>query len=384
MRRNRWTAVLGTLLAAVALMPSTLVAQIPATERPVATASAAKPDLGYVTPATFAAILVHPQRVLRSPDMEFLPTEVISASGLKEFGIDPCEIEQILVIAEPSAGPPAKVGVVLRSSSPLPQGKILGPLWQGTTEATLDGKTYQKGSEPMGVSIFRVDDRTLIVAQDELLHRMLANHAKPEEGKMTQVLGRVAAPPDVLALVLIEPIRPLLAMPLGMVQLPPDLADVKKVPDLLSSIGIKANLTDEMSVSLTLRAKDDGSATELEAIVDKLLAMGEKLAAAQSARQASSADPVEQAMAKYSQRMSQRILKAIRPVRKGQNLTLAASGNAVAQVGAIGAAAALFYGFRSASGVRMEHAAHATGTMPPPGFGTPANPPTATPTPPSK
>jgi len=75
-----------------ALVPSIATAQIPATERPAV--AAAKPDLGYVTPATFAAILVHPQRVLRSPEMEFLPTEVISAAGLKDFGIDPCEMSR--------------------------------------------------------------------------------------------------------------------------------------------------------------------------------------------------------------------------------------------------------------------------------------------------
>jgi hypothetical protein len=324
MRRNQRTAIVWALFAAMALSASMLRAQAPATETSSAAASA-KLDLGYITPGTVAAVVLHPQRVLKSPDLDFLPTEVISAAGLKELGIDPVEIEQVLVIAEAA---PGKAGIVLRMASPPAKGKIIAPIWAETTETQLDGKTYQQGKGPMAPGILRIDDRTLLVANDEFLHQMLSSHAKPQEGKMTQILAHIAEPPDLMAIVLVEPLRPMINPLLGMFPLPPDLADAKKIPDLLSSIGVKANLTGEVATaSLTLRAKDEDAAKELETILDKLLAAGRQSVSAQTARQAASSDPVEQAMAKYSQRMSERMLKAIRPVRKGQNLTLSASGS---------------------------------------------------------
>ena len=163
--------------------------------RPAAT----KLDLGYVTPETVAAAVVFPRRVLTAPEMEMLPIEVLSALGKKELGIDPVEIEQAILIAEPpQAGPPG-AAIVLHMASPLGSGKILMPLQQRTTEAELQGKTYRKGRTPMDPSIFLADDRTLIVGTDDLLRKMLANRANPKEGKMSRMLGRVTQPPDLLA-----------------------------------------------------------------------------------------------------------------------------------------------------------------------------------------
>ena len=54
----------------------------------------------YVTPETVAAAVAFPRRVLTAPEMEMLPVEVLSALGKKELGIDPVEIEQVMVIVD--------------------------------------------------------------------------------------------------------------------------------------------------------------------------------------------------------------------------------------------------------------------------------------------
>ena len=134
------------------------------------------------------------------------------------------------------------MALVLRMASPIGPGKIFLPLQQRTTEAELEGKTYRKGQSPMDPSIFLADDRTLIVGTDDLLRKMLANRANPKEGKMSRMLGRVAKPPDLMALVLVQPLRPLIAVPLAMVPIPPPLAGVEKVPNLVNYVAMTANL----------------------------------------------------------------------------------------------------------------------------------------------
>jgi hypothetical protein len=302
-------------------------------EKPASAPAKAKPDFGYVTPDAVAAAVAYPRRVLTAPELEMLPIEVISALGKKELGIDPVEIEQVLAMAEPpsQAGPPG-AAIVLRMASPIGPGRILPPLWERTSEADLDGKTYRKGQTPSDLSIFQPDDRTVILATEGMLQKVLANHAKPVEGKMSHMLSRVKDPPDLLALVLVEPLRPLIAGPLSQAPIPPPLAGIEKAPNLVSYVAAKANLRGDMAMSLTVRANDEAAAKQLEEIVDRLINVARQQAAAEMARLAASSDPVEQATAKYMQRISGRMYETFRPVRKGDTLTLATGGKGGSQM----------------------------------------------------
>ena len=65
------------------------------------------------------------------------------------------------------------------------------------------------------------------------------------------------------------------------------------------------------------------SADQIERIFDSSLAMTRQMMEAEIAKKADSSDPVEQAVAKYSKRMGERMLALVRPVRKGTSFTLA-------------------------------------------------------------
>jgi hypothetical protein len=219
------TVIVWTVIVAMGLSPSLAYAQ----PLPGAAAGQAKLDLGYVTPEAAGVVVAHPHRVLSAPQMEMLPVEVLSAAGLKELGIDPVEIEQVMAIAEPPRGPALpQAGVVVRMRGPLPQGPILGPLWERTAEGQLEGKSYRQAKGPLDFSIFHVNDRTLLAAHNGLLRKMLANHAHPQPGAMSQLLGRISEPPDLAAVLLVEPFQPLVALPLAMAPLPPQFAQLKR------------------------------------------------------------------------------------------------------------------------------------------------------------
>jgi prepilin-type processing-associated H-X9-DG protein len=324
-----------TLAVAMTVSPSMVYAQQPVTHEDAAADSSEKLDLAYVTPEAVGAVAAFPRRVLRSPEMEMLPIEVLSALGKKELGIDPVEIEQALLIAEPpQAGPPA-VGIVLHMANRLDPIRILAPLQRHTALAELDGKTYRKGQTPLDPSIYMTDDGTLIVASDDLLRRMLLNHANPKDGKMSNMLGRVTQPPDILAAVLVEPLRPLIAAPLGQIPIPPPLAGIEKAPDLINYVAAKANLRSDLDLSVTVRANDEAAAQQLEALIDQVLAFARQSMLADISKQAASSDPVEQAMGKYAERMSGRTLDFLRPVRKGSMLSLSTNGQGGRQVGSV-------------------------------------------------
>ena len=326
MRRKHLVAIACVLTAAMSWSPWPASSQQPGAGQAAAGSGGTKVDLSFITPETAVAVVAFPRRVLTSPEMELLPIEVLSAAGKKELGIDPLQIEQMLVIVEaPQAGPPA-LAVVLRMASPLPQGKILRHAWDETTEAKLEGKTYRQAHNPMGLSIFNLDERTLIVAHDPLLRKLLKNRAHRQEGEMSRILAQVTDPPDVMAVARVEPLRPLIAPLLAQAPLPPPLAGLAKMPGLLSTVGAKLNLTGNMAMSLTLEAKDETAAKVLEQIIDGQLALGRQAMLAEAAKHSASTDPIEQATGKYVQRVGERLLRAVRPVRKGKALTVAGGG----------------------------------------------------------
>jgi prepilin-type processing-associated H-X9-DG protein len=284
--------------------------------------------LGDITPNAMAAVVLYPRSALTSPEMEFMPQEVLSAASLKEWGIDPLQIEQVVATAElPQEGPPQarlpQAAIVLHLASPLKQKEIIPPIWENTTEATLNGKKYRKANMPMAMSIFYPDDHTVIIAHELMLPKVLANQAEPKEGRISKMLERLTNPPDVSAIVLVEPLRPLITMPLAMAPIPPAYEDAKKIPGLLASIGVKINLTGKTGFSLALKANDDAAADELEKILDTLLTNGREQLIEQFNNNARSGDEIQQASAQYGKRLATKMSKALRPVRKGQSFTLA-------------------------------------------------------------
>jgi hypothetical protein len=343
MTRPCRTLVCLVLAAAMIGSPSMVYAQQLAVLQAAGAEPAGSVDLSYVTPGAVFAAVAHPRRVLTAPEMEMLPIEVMSAAGKKEMGIDPLDIEQVMVIVEPPrAGMPPGGAVVVRFSRPYGDLPILQALMKRTVDAQLDGRPYRRGGGPMDMSIYKPDERTLIVAHDQLLRGMLANQKKPVEGPVSKLLAEAdASRQDLAAVFSLEPVRELAGAALATAPLPPQFADVRKVPQLLSAVEVRFNLTGSQEMVLVLHARDEGAAKELEDLIDRLLRTTKEMMLAEMAEDAGSDDPVEQAMVQYMQRISDRIFDAFRPVRKGGRLELAGSGQGNAQVATIGILVAL-------------------------------------------
>lgn len=340
MRRVRRAMIVGMLVGMMISTPMAVYGQ----EAAAAEAGrSAKLELGYVPPDAALGVVAQPRRVLTAPDMEMLPIEVITAAGKQHLGFDPAEVEQVVLVAlAPVLGMPPQVGVAIRFANPVCQDGVLPMLAQVTVPADLDGKPYRRGANPMMPSIFQPDGRTLLVAHDELLRKMLANHAKPAPGPVSRLLGKMEGPPDVAAVLYFDPIRDLVSMAVRQAPLPPPLAGVEKIPELVSSVEAQATFLGENAMSLTVRARDEAAAKELEATIDRLMAEARRAIDAEMAKEAArSDDPVQRAANQYSRRLADRMLTSVRPQRTGDSLTLAARGQGQSQVAVIGVLVAL-------------------------------------------
>jgi len=347
MFQQRPTEIVWVLIAAMVLAPCAACQQQPGTGKPgtgnggEGVGDAGPQQLAYLTDTVAAAAIAHPARVLTDPQLEMLPIEVISAAGKKELGIDPVDVEQVLLMAEPPgpAGPP-QVGVVIRFTKPYAMDEVLPMLREDTVEGELDGKPYHRAASPMALSTFAPDDRTLLVASDDLLHRMIAGKAQPAEGLTAKLLAE-AADHDLAAVLAVEPIRELVKGQLSMAPVPPPFEGVRKVPDLLEAVEAKVNLTGGMEMALVLHAPDEAAADELATTLAGLLDTAGEMFQAQIATEAASDDPVEQAMAQYATRVNKKLVEGLKPAQEGDRLIFATEGQDQAQIATIGILIAL-------------------------------------------
>jgi len=107
---------------------------------------------------------------------------------------------------------------------------------------------------------------------------------------------------------------------------PPAFAGFLTIPDLVVSAEVQLSLLGNGGGSITLRARDEAAAQQLEAMLNALLDMAKMGIRMQADKMAASPDPVEQATAKYMQRTGGRMLDMLRPVREGDHLSLSSKG----------------------------------------------------------
>jgi len=283
---------------------------------------AKRSPLTYITSeATFVA-LARPRQVLTAPGSELLPIEVFSALGKKELGIDPLDVAGVLFFVEaPSESRPPGIAAIVLFAAPQNQGGMLPQLVEQTVEDRINGAPYRRANAPDGLSMYQPDDKTLILAHDHLLQKMLA---KPAEGtgNVQQLLAQADRSADFLAILSIDPLRPLINAALAEEELPPPLAPLKQIPNQLSVVELSVNFTRAAGATLTATAVDEDAAVQLQQTIDQTLNMGKMILTAKMSEEIDHDDPVGQATMQYLERVSKLILEAIRPVRDGTKLSL--------------------------------------------------------------
>lgn len=299
--------------------------------------------LAYVTEKAAAAVLVRPRRVLTAPSMEMLPIEVLTAAGKQHLGIDPIDIVEILAIAEaPGEGPPG-YGVVVRFAKPYELAKMQLPINWPIQESKIADRPYLQSQHPMMPGFYMPDDTTLLIAPHPMLTAMLMNQKTPKPGALSRLLSKTDANSDLMAVVMIEAVRPMLGAVVAQAanELPPQLQGVAKLPDLIDAAKVDIRVVTMPGASLALLAPDEVKAAELAKLLNDLLDMGEQFALAQVASEFQDDDPVQVATAQYTQRITKKMIDAVRPTQSGRVVKIAHDSESNMQVATIGILVAL-------------------------------------------
>jgi type II secretory pathway pseudopilin PulG len=277
-----------------------------------------------------AAMVASPKSMAAKPEMEMMPREIVTAAGLKELGFDPMEIESLIgFIQLPQDGMPPGFGLMLKSASAFDQAAAMPQLAQGTVPGMIAGRKFMQAPQPFMPSLLYLDSKTLIIAPEATLVQMLEANGK--EGALQKRLAAIPANYDLSAVLLFDSLRPLVKAELDNVPLPPVFSAFKALPDHIAAIELQVTMTG--GVRLMAQAPNAESGAELERLLGQAMEIVKGMITQQAAQLAASEDPVEQATAKYSQRMMTTMLKMLEPKRDGDRLTISMSNESGALMG---------------------------------------------------
>jgi hypothetical protein len=280
-------------------------------------------DTKYVSPTAVALVALRPAQIMTNPMAEMLPTEVASAAGLKYLGFDPADVAEVIAFVDQinPMGPP-EYGIVVKFNKPFRGSSINPQLRAHTQTGDLAGRRYLQSQNPMLPSFHAVDSQTLIVAPDATLRRLVESAGQEQSGPIVDRVKSVPSGNDLYAAVDIESVRPLIMMGLAQAQanVPADYLQFLEAPNLIKAAELTFNISGH-PIAFVVHANDEGSGQRLEALLLQASNKYQDQMRAQFAEQAASADPVEQAMAKYMERISGSWTEQFSPQRDGSTLT---------------------------------------------------------------
>jgi hypothetical protein len=345
---GRWSAAwacFGMLLypamplsRAAAAEPSPVASPAPAAEQAPSALAKAALDVSFIPAAATVAIVLHPEPLLTGPNAEWMPVEVITAAGIQQLGIDPVQVrEAIMCIVPPSAKTPQAepgMGTVVRFSKPYDKAAFLAKLG-GKEEITAEGTTIYQLGGPDKFCVTLPDAQTIIFGVRTTVLEMLT--AKDVDSPLVKLLKNSDCSATYTVLASLDAMRDLITAALvKMPPLPPPLDQFRKAPMLVSSAKVQLDLASGADFSIVLHAVDDEAAGELLELMNNGLALGKQIVLGQMQQQLRSRvdDPVQQATAKYANRIVTHMFDLVKPVRTGRNVKIALhSDGGVALIG---------------------------------------------------
>jgi hypothetical protein len=183
----------------------------------------------------------------------------------------------------------------------LPQSLVMG-----TKLSEFNGKKYLEAAAPGRMSFYGTDNKTLIMASDALLKKVVQGAGQPKSGGILDRVRDIPAGNDFLAVVDVAALRnhpmvqAMLPMMLAQAQAPPE---AKQMIDSLNLIEIQANLVSRGPVSLLLHFNDDASAQQFATHIE---AKKGEVAAKLFGEIPQTGDPISQARGQWRDRMMQK------------------------------------------------------------------------------
>ncbi len=283
-------------------------------------------DLSHVPGRAVAAVVLHLERLAKSPELELMPWEVVQVSVQRQMGFDPLTIRTAIgFAAAPTEDEPPDWGVVLRFAQP----QQLGGEWLDQTEpATIGEVAYRRALFPTDPSICQIDDQTLLIGTEPMLREMI--QTPDADSPLRQILTRTPMRNDITAVLAVAPVRDLVNQFLvQMPPLPPPLLGLLELPDQLDTVMIALNLSRERNSGIKLIATDEAAAQKIESTLQQGLGFAKQMLLGQMFQEMPDAgdDPEQQAMQRYLVRVANMIEGRLRPTRDGNQVLVTLSAD---------------------------------------------------------
>jgi hypothetical protein len=288
----------------------------------------AKLDLAYIPHEAYAAVVVHPQRLLTAPELEFLPIEVLSAQAVKTLGVDPLDIQQVVAFSTPRLlGVMPEYGVIARFTKPYDRTKLLPDLLSSAEEVRTEGKTWW--TPPGGLpSVYLPDDRTVVVAPAAVLKKMIL--AKGADSPLLRRLSQADISHHLTLVTSVEMIREELKKQFeSLGKLPEPFGELTKLVDHVVATEVRIDAALPLRQETIVFGHDAAGLDEIERLLKLGLKVGRELLLTQQAQAFATldkGDPVQQAFAKYGQRMTNGLFDSIQISRREKQMAVSVSG----------------------------------------------------------
>jgi hypothetical protein len=276
-------------------------------------------DTSYVSPTAVAVAAIRPAQLLSAPIAELLPTEVFTAAGLQYLGFEPSGIEEVVAFVGPiNLMGPTEYAAVIKFTAPFRAATINRQIRAHAKLSQFAGKRYLQSQHPVLPSFFGPDNRTLIIAPDATLRRLVESIEQPKTGPLLDRVRNVPAGSDLYLAVDTSNtgLRPFIEM--GSAQAKADLPAAQvlllRLVKLVSALELTLSITPSGPISLVAHANDEAAAQQIETA---LLITTNHVAAPPTGPYAAE-DPVRQAVTQFVERFSQ----PFRPQRSGNSVTL--------------------------------------------------------------
>lgn len=319
--------ILGTSVAATLVALASLLGTVPARAQEPQPVEPPAVSGKYVPPQAIAVINLHPRAFFSQRALRLMPLELIRASGQQQFGVDPLQIQQIKVVIEGVGPMGPMLGAVVQMAEPAVIESLQTEFVDDEPLATIDEKVFHAVDGPPGMLFHLVDPQTALIGMQEPLTHML--QANGEEPPVAPLLDQVEGSDHLVAILAIEPIRPMLEavldqqLQIAAEVLPPAVLGLRELPALTDHIVFRASAGDGFAAQLAFVAVDDAAAERLEALL--VAAMADlRTAIVQQVNSSDFGDvAATEAMHAFALRVSGEIVAALTPTRAGNRVSIA-------------------------------------------------------------
>ncbi|QEG32798.1 DUF1559 family PulG-like putative transporter [Bythopirellula goksoeyrii] len=277
-------------------------------------------DVTYLLPQACLVISLRPQAILASPFAKMMPIEVLQAASLHQSGLDPLQLDRLLLTVEPPAAGAPNYAVMGSFISPV-VGKLHPQLTQHTTPNEQSEQPHLKSNHPLMPSMYFPSETVLLATPEVTLQKFLTGKFKPAESSLHEHL-MAAASDDVYLAIDVVPLRPLINGLLMQNPTPPKFEYLNVAPDLVKTIELRMNLSHPGTNELVIESNNEQDAQELLGLVDKSFDLVRSQATEEITRLKQNSDPVQQAMGRYQERMMNDMSTALAPQREGTRLVI--------------------------------------------------------------